>query len=102
MSDPPRKLVGIVEEVDQCDVDDVSGWAYEFCRSTPADVIVATHDLAGSSDDDLADAVTRRLPPITRDAARAACKRGLAEQRRSVAPTPTSAATPRPATQEER
>jgi hypothetical protein len=82
VADRPGKIIGIATAVDQSNLDDITGWAYWFCRQTPFEVLRDLNRLAALSDDEIAAAVTKDLPDTTREASHKACQRGLADQRR--------------------
>jgi hypothetical protein len=82
MADRPGKVIGIARAVDTSNLDDITGWAYWFCRQTPFEMLADLNRLTDPPDGEIATVVTADLPDATRDAARDACRRGLVDQRR--------------------
>jgi hypothetical protein len=82
VADRPGKIIGIATAVDPSNLDDITDWAYWFCRQTPFEMLRELNRLTAPSDDEIAAAVTKGLPNTTREASQKACRRGLADQRR--------------------
>jgi hypothetical protein len=82
VADRPGKIIGIATAVDPSNVDDITGWAYGFCRQTPFAMLRDLNRRTPQSDDEIAAAVTKDLPDTTREASHKAGRRGLADQRR--------------------